>query len=181
MNRKQKEQIVLDLHRRFEGAKMVILTDFKGINVEAANALRSELRRTSVEYRVVKNTLLRLAAKGTPVESLRDHFSGPCAVVLSNDDPVVAAKILMAFSKEHPYFNVKVGVLNGGVLESEKISELSKLPSREVLLAKFLSCLCYVSAHFVGILNGLLIKFLVVIMAIKDKKATGKEEGFKNG
>lgn len=174
MNRKQKEQIVLDLHRQFESTKMVILTDFKGLNVEAANTLRLELRRTSVEYRVVKNTLLRLAARGTPVELLWDHFNGPCAVVLSNDDPVVAAKILTTFSKEHPYLNIKAGVLNGGVLEPENISELSELPSREVLLAKFLSCLCYVPACFVGVLNGILIKFLVVIMAIKEKRATGK-------
>jgi large subunit ribosomal protein L10 len=170
LNRKQKVETVSDLHQRFVGAKVAILTDFRGLDVDAMNKLRSELRNASVEYRVVKNTLIRLASKDTSIDLLKDHFQGPCAIALCQDDPVLLAKIITKFSKEYPGLNVKAGMVGGRVLSVDEIQELSKLPSREVLLARLVGALCSVPGKFVQTLNGVLIHFLGVLEAIKAKK-----------
>ena len=175
MNRKQKEEIVSDLHQRFGGAKTMILTDFRGLNVEAMNKLRSELRRASIDYKVVKNTLIRLASKDTTMELLKDHFEGNCAIALCYSDPALSAKIFTEFSKEYPALKVKAGILGNRVLSLEDIIELSKLPGREVLLARLMQCLASVPGAFVQILNGIVIHFLGALQAVKEKK--GSKQG----
>jgi large subunit ribosomal protein L10 len=170
LNRKQKEEMVSDLHQRFEGAKIAIMTDFRGLDVDAMNRLRSELRNASVEYRVVKNTLIRLASKDTSIALLKDHFQGPCAIALCQGDPVLVAKIITRFSKEYPGLNVKAGMVSGRLLSVDDIQELSKLPGREVLLARLVGALSSVPSRFVQTLNGILIHFLGVLEAIKAEK-----------
>jgi len=148
----------------------MILTDFRGLNVEAMTKLRSELRKASIDYKVVKNTLIRLASKDTTMELLKDHFEGNCAIALCYSDPVLPAKIFTEFSKEYPGLKIKAGILGDRVLSLEEIIELSKLPGREVLLARLMGCLASVPAVFVQTLNGIVAHFLGVLEAVKEKK-----------
>ena len=170
MNLKQKEQIVKDLADRFSRSKVVIVTDYKGLDVTTINQLRSKLREADVEYKVVKNTLLARAAEGTDVALITDSFTGPNAVALSYDDPVAPAKVLTEFAKEQKNLEIKVGVLNGKVMAFEDIKALADLPSREALLAQLLSVMNGVPAAFVRTLNAVPGGFVNVLQAIKDKK-----------
>ena len=95
MKRPEKEKAVEALHDKFSRARTVLLTDYRGLNMSAMNELRSQLREASIEYRVVKNTLMNRAADGTDMTLLKEHFFGPCALALSYEDPVAPAKVLV--------------------------------------------------------------------------------------
>ena len=140
MNKESKQQVVAELHEKLQRAKAVFLADFRGMNVGKATDLRNELRKASVEYRVVKNTLLDLASRETDKESLSPHYIGPTAIAFSYDDPVAAAKVLSRFAKEQQAtFKLKAGILSGKVISVADIQALADLPSREVLIAKLVS------------------------------------------
>jgi len=100
LKKEKKQQVVAELHEKLSRAKAVFLADFRGMSVGKATSLRDELRKASVEYKVVKNTLLELASRETDKESLSSHYVGPTAMALSYDDPVSAAKVLSRFAKE---------------------------------------------------------------------------------
>jgi len=173
MNLEEKKQIVQDLHEKFLKFQVVILTDYKGLDVTKLNTLRRQLREVDSEYRVVKNSLLVRACENTDVELIKDTFTGPSAIAYSYNDPVAPAKVLTAFIKEHDELEeleIKNGVLNGKVLDLNAIKALSDLPSREVLLGMFLSAANGVSTAFVRALNDVPIKLLNVLQAIKDQK-----------
>lgn len=154
MQRREKEALVANFHEKFKEAKSAILTDFTGLNVEQITHLRRTLKKSAVDYTVIKNTLLRRASQDTDIELLTEHFVGPIAIALAYEDPVVPAKILTEFSKEQPALEVKAGVITGTVLTPQDIKALASLPSREVLLAKFLSVLKAVPTRFVQVLNN---------------------------
>jgi len=166
----QKKAIAEELHEKFARAKVVIVTDYKGMDVAAVNQLRRKLREAGIEYRVAKNSLLARASKNTGVETISDQFKGPNAVALSYDDPVAPAKVLTDFMKANTKLAIKVGVLNGKALSIDDIKALSALPSREVLLAKVLSVMNAVPTSFVRVLSGVPVQFLNVLQAIKEKK-----------
>jgi large subunit ribosomal protein L10 len=170
VNLEQKKQIVETLHQKFLDAKVVIVTDYKGLDVSAMNALRRKLRESDIEYKVVKNTLLIRAAEDTNAALIKESFTGPSAVALSYDDPVAPAKIFTDFIKEHKALEVKVGVMNKTVLDMSAIKALSVLPSREVLLAKLLSAVNGVPTAFVRVLNQIPSQLLNVLTALKEKK-----------
>lgn len=170
MNRKLKEQVVSDLHGRFQKAKVAILTDYLGLNVEEMNRLRRELRDEAVEYMVVKNTIVKLAAKSTGLELLDTYFSGPTAVAISYQDPVSIAKVLIKFMKDYPKLEIKAGVLDGKVMTADDIELLAQTPNREVLLAQILSLFTSSQTGLVGVLSGILLKFTYVLEAIKKRK-----------
>ncbi|MDD2391239.1 MAG: 50S ribosomal protein L10 [Desulfobacterales bacterium] len=166
----EKQQIVTDLHEKFKRSKVVILTDYKGLDVSAITKMRRQLRESGIDYKVVKNTLMVRAAENTDVAVISDNFKGPSGIALSYDDPVAPAKILMSFAKENAKLEVKVGVMNGKVLDAVAIKSLSLLPSREVLLGQLLSTMNAVPAGFVRTLNAIPQKLLNVLQAIKDQK-----------
>ena len=170
MNLSEKKKVVEHLNERLSRSCIVIVTDYKGLDVSTINDLRRKLREENIEYQVVKNSLLTRAAAETDVDLIKDHFKGPSAVALSYEDPVAPAKILSEFAKAHDALEIKVGVMNGKVLEVSQIKALSALPSREELLAKFLATLHAVPASFVRALNDIPRKFLLVLTAIKDQK-----------
>ena len=170
MNLSEKKKVVEHLNERLSRSCIVIVTDYKGLDVSTINDLRRRLRQENVEFQVVKNTLLTRAAAETDVDLIKGHFKGPSAVALSYEDPVAPAKILTDFAKDHDELEIKVGVMNGQVLEVSQIKALSALPSREELLAKFLATLNAVPASFVRTLNEIPKKFLLVLSAIKDQK-----------
>ncbi len=170
MKIEKKRQFVADLKKRFEKCKVVILTDYKGLNVQAMTELRARLREAEIEYEVIKNTMLRLASEGTDVEVIKDNFKGPSAVALSFEDPVAPAKILTDFAKDHDKLEIKIGVMGGKVLEADGIKALSSLPSREELLATVLSAMNAVPTSLVTALSDVPRRMVNVLQAIKDQK-----------
>jgi large subunit ribosomal protein L10 len=165
-----KQQITEDLHERFAKSAIIVLTDYKGLDVTSINDLRRKLREANVEYQVVKNSLLVRASEDTEVASIKDHFKGPSAVAISYDDPVAPAKVLTEFAKDNKKLEIKVGVLNGKVLDVQAIKALASLPSREVLLAQFLATLNAVPGSFVRTLAEIPRSLVNVLTAIKDQK-----------
>jgi large subunit ribosomal protein L10 len=170
MDLNEKKSIVQDLREKFLKSKVVILTDYKGLNVTTINELRSKLREAGIEYKVVKNTLLVRASELTDVAVIRDHFKGPSAVALSYEDPVAPARVLTEFAKTHPHLQIKSGVLKGKILDFNAIRSLSELPSREVLLGRVLSVMNAVPTSFVRALNDVPKRLLNVLQAIKNQK-----------
>ena len=153
MDINEKKRIADDLQGRFEKSTIVILTDYKGLDVSAMNTLRRKLREANTEYQVAKNSLLVRASEGNDVTLIKDQFKGPSAIALSYDDPVAPAKVLTDFVKENKNFEIKVGVLNGKVVDFDGIKALSSLPSREVLLAQVLSTMNAVPTALVTALS----------------------------
>ena len=171
MNKENKQQVVSELHDKLSRAKAVFLADFRGMDVVKATNLRNELRKASVEYKVVKNTLLDLASRETDKEQLSPHFAGPTAIALSYDDPVSAAKVLSRFAKEQQAtFKLKAGILSGKVIDVADIQALADLPSREVLLAKLLGTMQAPTANFVGVLAAVPASFVRLLDAIRARK-----------
>jgi large subunit ribosomal protein L10 len=158
------------MHDKFEKSKVVILTDYKGLDVAAINDLRRKLRDADVEYKVVKNTLISRAADGTDVALIKDHFIGPSALALSYEDPVTPAKVLVDFAKDHEVLEIKIGVMDGKVIDAGEIKALSALPSREVLLAQLLSAMNGVPTSFVSALRNVTVNLLNVLQAIGKQK-----------
>ena len=138
MNRREKEQAISDLGERVKGLQAAVLTDYRGLNVEQINHLRQRLREEKISYHVVKNTLIKLAAKGTYVEKLNPYFEGPTALAISYGDPVLLAKILSEFIKTQPSLEIKVGLVQGKVISPEEVKTLATMPSREVIFSQIL-------------------------------------------
>lgn len=154
MNRQDKAAEVESIRGLLAGAQIVVLTEYAGLDVEAMKTLRSTLREAQGGYRVMKNTLARIATAGNPdLEGLQAHFSGPIGVAYSSDDPAATAKALMDFKKTHDALQLKVAALQGGtLLDVAGIEALSKLPTRDELRGQLLSVLNAVPRKFVRLL-----------------------------
>jgi len=170
MKLEKKKEIAENLHEKFSRSKVVIVTDYKGMNVTMMNDLRKRLRAAEVEYRVVKNTLLARASEGTSVSAIRDKFKGPVAVALSYKDPVAPAKILSDFAKENSKLEIKLGVMDGKMLTVDGIKALSSLPPREILLSQLLALMNAVPTGFVRVLAAVPQNFMGVLNALREKK-----------
>jgi len=170
LNRTEKKQVVESLHEKFSRSKIVILTDYKGLDVEHINELRRKLRDAEVEYKVVKNTLIIRASEDTDAALIKDYFKGPSALAFSYNDSVAPAKVLTEFAKENEKLEIKIGVMSGKVISLDEIKALSALPSREVLLGQVLSTMNGVSTSLVRVLSDVPIRLLNVLQAVKDQK-----------
>lgn len=170
MNLNGKKQIVEDLHERLKKASIVVLTDYKGLNVESLTKLRQQLREAGVEYKVVKNTFLRRASENTGAAAISDYYEGPSAIAFSYSDPVAPAKVLTKFAETNDKLEIRVAALDGRVLNLDDLKALSKLPSREVLLSQVLSAMQAVPTNFVSVLSAVPRSLVNVVNAIKDKK-----------
>lgn len=170
MKLEEKKQITQDLHGKFSRSKVVIVTEYKGLDVAAISDLRKKLRESGSEYRVAKNTLLERASEGTEAALIKDSFKGPSAIALSYDDPVAPAKVLVKYTESNKKLVIKAGVLNGKVLDFNAIKALSTMPPREIVLAQLLSAMNGVPTAFVRVLNEIPRNFLYVLQAIKKQK-----------
>ncbi|UCD90506.1 MAG: 50S ribosomal protein L10 [Desulfobacterales bacterium] len=170
MKLEKKKEIVRELKEKFARSKVVIVTDYKGLDVTTINDLRRKLGEVDVEYKVVKNSLLIRASEKTDSELIRDSFKGPSAIAVSYDDPVAPAKVLTKFAEENKNLEIKVGVLNGKVLDPNAIKALSRLPGREILLGQLLSTFSGVPTAFVRVLSALPAQLLNVLQAVKSQK-----------
>ena len=169
----KKKEIVKDLHEKFSRSKVIIITDYKGLDVTTINDLRRKLGAEKIEYKVVKNSLLIRASEETDVALIKDYFKGPSAVALSYDDPIAPAKVLTNFAEENKQLEIKIGVMDGKVLDVGAIKKISTLPGREELLGQFLSVANGVVTSFVRVLNAVPVQFLNVLQAIKEQKEAG--------
>jgi len=138
LNRDDKGKIVNDLQQQMSGAKVAILTRFVGLSVERMTQLRRELRKAAVEYRVVKNTLFRLAIQNTDKKVLEAQLEGPIGVAWSNSDVVAPARILAKFAKEFPELQIMMACSDGKVFGPAQIQTWVNLPSLEGLQARIL-------------------------------------------
>ena len=149
-----KEKAVAEMQQLFAENEAVILTDYRGISVDKDVKLRAQLRNAGVEYRVAKNTLIKIACNNYGVTSLDSYLEGPTAIAFSKD-PVAAAKIIGDFIKENKVTSFKAGLLSGEFLDAAGVDALSKLPSREILLAQVAGCFAAPMAAMARAFNAL--------------------------
>jgi large subunit ribosomal protein L10 len=164
------QETVKSLSKKFKSMKGMILTEYHGLRVEELSELRSNLRAFNSEYTVVKNTLSKIALKEAGIDA-GSNFSGPIALVIENSDIVSPAKALMDFAKIHTKLKVKAGYLEGKFVDAAVVDQLSKLPSREVLIAKMLSSMNAPISGFVNVLAANIRGLVTVLDAISKKQA----------
>jgi large subunit ribosomal protein L10 len=136
--RSEKEKLQKDLNEKFARAKSVIVAEYTKLDVETVNRLRRKLREGKVEWKVLKNTIARRAAKGTSVELVSDDFVGPVATALSYGDVVAPAKILVEFMKDMESIKIRSGVVEGKKVDKAAVQALAKLPGLKELRAMIL-------------------------------------------
>ncbi len=174
MKRDEKEQLVQVLHEELEKSQAVFVTDYMGLTVERITKLRREVKGAGGSYRVVKNTLLRRASEGTPAKGIEKFFVGPTAVAIAKTDAVAVAKALVNFAKDNEKFEIQAGMLGDRAVTAADIQELSKMPPREVLLARMLGSLNAPVSNFVGVLSAIVTQLVYVLKAIENKKSQGE-------
>jgi len=170
MDRKEKEEFVTGLRRRLEKAQGTFLLEYKGLNVEAINRLRRELKSADAEFHVVKNRLLKLASQGTETVLIKDHMQGPSAIAITCEDLIGPAKTLVDFAKDFEPLKIKCAQISGKVIDLEAIKRLAGLPGKPVLLAQVLSAMNAVPTSLARVLNGVVAKMLNVLKAIEHQK-----------
>ena len=170
MNRQEKAQIIERLNEKAGKAGIAVVTDFKGMTVEEITDLRVKLRDVGVDYQVVRNTLARLALKGTNHEVLKERLKENCAIALGYDEPVTVAKVLSDFAKNSKKFAVKYGALDGKFVDAAGLQALAKLPGKQELLGMLLGTMNAVPTSFVGLLANVPRSFLYALTAIKEQK-----------
>ncbi|MGA2985930.1 MAG: 50S ribosomal protein L10 [Terriglobia bacterium] len=138
MDREEKKKNAETLHEELKKARGIILSGFQGITVAQDFHLRRKVAGTGARYKVVKNSLIERAAKGTPVEPIAQKLAGTTSVALTDTDPVALAKALTAYAKENPIFAFKSGVVEGRVVNLADFNALATLPSKEQLFSKVL-------------------------------------------
>ena len=131
----QKKEEVSKLAEQMKEAKLILLTDYRGINVTDDTNLRRDLRGAGAKYNIIKNNITKRALAECGIEGLEEKLEGPTAVVMSSEDYLEPSKIIYKFSKDNDYYTIKGGVIEGKVMTAEEIITLAKLPSRETLLS----------------------------------------------
>ena len=169
MNRREKGQVVSDLSEKVKGFQAVVLTNYRGLTVEQLNQLRRRLREEKISYLVVKNTLMKLASRGTDLEKLNNYFEGPTAIAISHGDPIPLAKILSEFLKTQPSLEIKAGLIQGKVASPEEVKALATMPSRETLLAQLLATIQTPASQLLGAMLSAFQEFLSVLQARMDQ------------
>ena len=154
----KKKLIVQEIKEKFEQAKSVVVVDYRGLKVEEATELRKIFREAGVDYKIYKNNLVKLALEGTAFETLANDLTGPNAIAFGYEDPVVPAKILKDFSKDHKNLELKSGVIESVYYDLDGIKAIADIPSREVLIAKFLGSIKSPVSNFAYLLQNIIDK-----------------------
>ena len=170
MNRAEKQVLIDELTQKLNQSQAAFLTDYRGLNVARITELRNQLREKDAEYRVVKNTLARIAARQSGNEELVDHLNGPTALALVYGDPAAAAKALVGFAKDEDALELCGGVLGGTYLDGDGLKRLAELPSKDVMRATLLGTMNAVPGGLVNVLSGVMRQAVQVFNAIKEQK-----------
>ena len=155
----QKEKEVNELAEKIKAAKIVLLTDYRGITVDSVTGLRADLRKANTEYKVIKNNITRRALEKCEYTGLEDLLEGPTAVILNNEDYLDTAKTIYEFTKANDFYKIKGGIIDGKVMTTEEIVTLAKLPSKETLIGML-----------AGALLGNISKLAVALNEVKAQK-----------
>ena len=166
-----KKAVVADIREKFEKAHSVVLIDYRGLTVAEVTDLRSQCRAQGVEYVVLKNTMIRLAAQELGITGLDPHLNGPTAVAFGMKDAVAPAKVLTEFIKKAKKTTIKCGVVDRKVIDVNGVQALSELPPKEVLIAKMMGSLNAPITGFVGVLSATLRSLVYAIEAVRKQKA----------
>ena len=170
-SKKKKEEELEDLKKDLAEAKNIVVTQFSGITVSQDTELRQKIRATGSKYRVVKNTLAKIATKGTPAEALAKALEGSTSIAYNNSDPVALAKALTAYAKTNPVFVFKTGMVEGRVVNLADLNAIASLPSKEELIAKLLFLLNAPAQRIAVATKGVARNLAVVLgQAIEQKK-----------
>ena len=161
----QKKEEVKKLAEEMKEAKLILLTDYRGINVADDTVLRKDLRNTNATYTIIKNNITRRALAECGIEGLEDKLEGPTAVVMSKEDYLEPSKTIYKYSKDNDFYKIKGGVIDGKVMTTEEIITLAKLPSRETLLSML-----------AGALLGNISKIAVALNEVKKQKEEAGEK-----
>ncbi|OPY66065.1 MAG: 50S ribosomal protein L10 [Syntrophorhabdaceae bacterium PtaU1.Bin034] len=170
MERKAKEKVVEELEDKLKRAGALFIAEYSGMSVAQISKLRRELDNVGGEFKVAKNTLLKIASTGTQAEAIQDQFAGPNAVIYSYKDPVGVAKVLAATTKDVPKLKLKTGLLGKQRLGAQEIQALSTIPPKEVLVGKLLGLLMSMPQRLVGALSGNIMQLMLTLNAIKSQK-----------
>ena len=160
----QKKEEVKKLAEQMKEAKLILLVDYRGINVTDVTELRTDLRKVNSKYAVIKNNITRRALAECGLEGLEEQLEGPTAVIMSDEDYLEPSKIIYNFSKNNDYYKIKGGVIEGKVMSAEEIITLAKLPSRETLLSMLARALL-----------GNISKVAVALDQVRIQKESGAE------
>lgn len=167
---KKKEELD-ELKKDLTDAKNMFVAQFQGMTVAQDTDLRHKIRGTNSKYRVVKNTLAKKAAEGTPAEGVANSFDGSTAIAYNSNDPVALAKVLSAYSKTNPLFVFKAGMVEGRVVNVADIANIASMPSKEELIAKLLFLINSPAQRIAVALNGVARNLAVVLkQAVEQKK-----------
>ena len=173
MANQDKIDIVNDLTQKFQSSPGIYFTQYTGLDVQQATSLRKCFRENAVSYSVSKNTLTKIAAKNAGFEDRLDKLLvGQIGIAYADDDPTAPARVIKDFKKENKDVLEVVGlVFEGEIFDADKYTELANLPSREVLLAKFVGGLNQPMSKLVGTLNGAMSKLHGVLASLKEAKS----------
>ena len=153
-----KKKIVEELIAEMKSAQTILIADYRGLTVEQDTAMRSELRKEEVVYKVVKNTLASIAAKEAGMGYLDPLFEGPTAIAYSTKDVVAPAKVLQKYADKIEAFTIKGGAMENSVISAQDIKSLASIPPKEVLYGRVV---CGIAAPITG--------FAMILKAIADK------------
>lgn len=163
-NRQLKEAKVAEIREKLEKAQGVVFSQYQGLTVEEDTELRKKLRDAGVEYKVYKNTLTTLAAKELGLDGVVSYLEGPVSVAFGYEDATAPARILNDFAKAHKKLELKAGIVDGTIYNSEEVAKLASIPSREVLIAQLL-----------GSFKAPLSNLAYLLNAIKEKKESAEQ------
>ena len=169
LNLEQKQAVVAEVSTQLASAQAVILAEYRSLPVSEMTALRKKARGAGVYFRVLKNTLVRRAVAETPFKGLTDKMVGPLAYGISSD-PVVVAKVLQEFAKDHDKFVIRAGAMPNVVMTPKEVAELARMPGRQELLATLAGTLQAPIAKFVRTVNEVPGKFVRTLAAVRDAK-----------
>jgi large subunit ribosomal protein L10 len=170
--REQKQKNLEALTEQFKNAQAAMIVGFRGMTVAKDQELRNQLREAGISYAVVKNTLARKAAEGTPLEQAADQFKGVTAVALSAGDPVGLSKAISKFTKANAdIFSFKAGIVEGKVVALRDVEAIASLPSREELLSKILFLLNSQAQRLASVISAVPRNLAVVVKQVSDTKA----------
>lgn len=159
------------MKEKFEKAQVAIVTEYKGYSVDEITTLRRNLQKEGGDYMVTKNTLAKIAAKGTNFEAIVDLCKGPIAVAFGFEDQVSPAKVVSKFIKDSKKGEILGAVLEGNLLSADEAKALANLPSKEELYAKMLGSINSPASGIVGSVNAVMASLTRAIAAVRDQKA----------
>ena len=172
MSTPKKEAVVQELTDKFKNASALYLADFKGMDMETTTSLRKKFSSEDIEYKVVKNTLSKIALKNAGIEGLDNHFKGVTAIAMTNADPTKPARVISDFNKEADGdgLKLKACLFEGVLYGPDKVDDLAKLPTREELITTFALTLKAPMTKLVSTLSSPLQKTLAALEAVKAQK-----------